>query len=325
MLIFYREKLINEALSHITDDKLREKERAELEKTRKLTESIPQTTLPTTVKETNEPYTTETGATSSSSQITTTSSGTTVYKTTTITTNLPTTNEQTTAKLIVFERTTTPPSVAEESAIPESESESSDHEPHWITATPQTGPKIVTQIVDLEPVAQQQDNTGATVENSPITIFHRETTTIPPPESETEQTIEETKTTEVLPQTTIQQQPQTTVEEVKTTQFLPTTQEQQPSTYPPTTQQQTVTEIEESSSFITEANTQEAESTATPILILTQEQTNLPTTQSGVQTTGVTAELIVPHHAMNADSSESHPRTWKPRRNQTATTLHRSE
>lgn len=278
-----------------------------MEQTKKLTQSLPLTTLPTT---------TQSETTATSQQITTTNSKTTVYKTTTINTYPPsTTSEQTTAKLIIFERTTTPLPATEESPIPEAESDSPDHEVHWITATPASGPKIVTEIIDLEPVqettpesiAQQQDNTAATADLPPITIFHKESTTIQPIEEQTITNAEETLRTETSPEIT--------------------TQQQEASTYPPTTQQVTQQQTTQQA-FVTDENTQLAEdqSTATPILILTQEQTNMPTTQSGTQTTGVTAELIVPHHAVDADSSETHPRTWKPRKdNRTLTTLHKSE
>jgi hypothetical protein len=91
------------------------------------------------------------------------------------------------------------------------------------------------------------------------------------------------------------------------------------------TQPQAITTQQETSAFVTEAQTEPIElSTATPVLILTQEQqTNSPTTQSGQQTTGVTAELLVPEHSVHGESSETHPRTWKPHRGET--TLQRSK
>lgn len=256
--------MIGDALNKIKDDKLREKERAELEKARKLTEPVPQTTLPAI-----------------------TSTRTTSYKTTT--SHLPTTNEQTTAKLIVFERTTTPSS---ETDIPEAESDTPEHELHWVTATPMSGPPIVTKIINFEPVKttpepvskQQQDNTASTEENPSITMFHREQPTVPPTSQQTEMQTEETIRTDSLPEmSTVIPQEQSTQQQEQSTQ------QQEQSTR-----------------------------TATPVLILTQ------STENGQQTTGKTEEFIVPHHAVNAESSETHPRTWKPHHVQTSTTeLHR--
>jgi hypothetical protein len=246
------EKLVGEALSHITDQKEREKERAKLEEARRLTGTQPQTTTPTTI---------QTGYTNDE----------------TTNTRPPTT---TTAKLVVFERTTTP-SQTEESAIPEAESDRPEEPVHWATTMP--GPAIKTDVVDLEPVSQTTVAVEQQEDNTVVTSQQQQTS-----EAQTE-----------LPTTlpTTQQQTSETQTELLTT--LPTTQ-QQTSEAPPTTQQQTSEQPEE------------VTSTATPMLILTQQQseTNAPTTAG-------TAELLVPHHAANADSSETHPRTWKPRKGTT--------
>lgn len=138
-----------------------------MENAKKLTESTPQTTIPTTIKETNEPSTQTEQATS---------------------TKIASSNDETTSKLIIFEKTTTSLPVTEESAIPEAESDRPEDDVKWVTATPQTGPKIVTEIVEIESteqttsqsVAQQNDNTAVTAENPPITVFNRGPTTIQP-------------------------------------------------------------------------------------------------------------------------------------------------
>jgi hypothetical protein len=218
-----------------------------------------------------------------------------------------------------------------------------------------------------ESVAHQHDNTEITVENTPITVFNRESTTILPSTVaeealETEETTQEVTQPQTIPETTqAVTQPQTipeTTQEVtqpqtsaipevtqpQTSAIPETTQEvTQPQTIQETTQEvtqpqtsaipettqevtqpqtltiqevtqpQTLTSQEETSP-ITEQQSQD-QSTSTPILILTQEQTSIATTKSGV-----TGELLVPHHAVNAESSETHPRTWKPRRgNRTST------
>ncbi|KAI6188165.1 Cuticlin-1 [Aphelenchoides besseyi] len=93
-----------------------------------------------------------------------------------------------------------------------------------------------------------------------------------------------------------------------------------------TTQQNPITtvEITPAPSTVTEDNYSSTpnEVSSSPVLILTQQsETHVPSSTVS-KSPGVTAELIVPDHAVHADSSESHPRTWKPKR-PTTTTLQR--
>ncbi|KAI6240911.1 Cuticlin-1 [Aphelenchoides fujianensis] len=220
------------------------------------------------------------------------------------------------------EPTTISPSA--ESEIPEAET-TEEENIHWVTSA-QTRPAFKTEIVDLEPVQtttaaaenQQQDLTAGTaiVDQTPFADVTAQSEAETTAGSHGRRSLD--NRTNDCPTDDCRTNDRRSNNDATTTTTEATTTEERTTkitTAQATTKPPTTTEEEEYSSSATEVS-------SSPVMILTQQsETGTPSTTAS-RSPGITGELIVPDHAVHADSSEAHPRTWKPKR-PTTTALRR--